>query len=156
MSSSWDNCETLSPWLASSAMTGPAISTDSSAGITVTNGAVSDRKISSSRMMMKRKAAICTWLPVLPDCFCWSTLMANCPVRCTCIPAGGDDAAIAARMLSTRSVTPFSLPVDTFDCTWICAACPSTPFGPGTCDWPTSRTFTTVGTLARSLARVPR
>ena len=156
ISSSWDSWETFSPWLASSAMIGPAIDTDSSAGITVMNGANSDRKMISSRMMMKRKAAPCTWLPVLPDCFCWSALMANWPVRCTCIPAGGDDAAIAARMLSMRPFTAVSLPVDTSDCTWIWAACPSTPCGPGTCDWPTSRAFTTVGTLARSLTRVPR
>ena len=104
---------------------------------------------------MNRKAKSCTWLPVLPDCFCWSTLMANWPARCACIPAGGDDDAIAVRRLSTRSVTAVSSPVPTFDCTWSCAACPATPPGPGTCDWPSSRTFTTVGTLARSACRVP-
>ena len=89
MSSSCDSEETLSPWFPSSPMIGPAIVTDSSAGITVMNGASSDRKIRNSRMRMKTNAAPWTSLPVLPDWFCWSTLMASSPARCTCMPAGG-------------------------------------------------------------------
>jgi hypothetical protein len=42
----------------------------------------------------------------------------------------------------------------TVESTWICAACPATPFGPGTADWPSSRAFCTVGTVARSVVRV--
>ncbi len=45
MSSSCESEETLSPWLPSSPMIGPAIVTESSAGITVMNGASTDRKI---------------------------------------------------------------------------------------------------------------
>src|SRR6201996_7241948 len=156
MSSNCESDETLSPWLPSSPMIGPAIVTDSRAGITVMNGASIERKIRNSRMRMKTNAAPCTWLPVLPDCFCWSTLIASWPARCTCMPAGGPAAVMEERRFLTRSViAPWSL-CDTLDSTWICAACPATPCGPGTADSPSSRTFVTVGTLPRSVTRVPR
>ena len=77
ISSSCDSVETLSPWLPSSPMIGPAIVTDSNAGMTVMSGASSDRKMISSRMRMKRNEPPCTSLPVSPDCFCWSTAMAT-------------------------------------------------------------------------------
>ena len=56
ISSSWESWDTLSPWLASSATSGPDIATDSSAGITVINGASNDRKITSSSSRMKISA----------------------------------------------------------------------------------------------------
>ena len=49
---------------------GPAIETVSSAGMTVMNGASTDRKIRNSRMRMKRNATSSTSLPVLPWAFC--------------------------------------------------------------------------------------
>ena len=79
-------------------------------------------------------AAPCTSLPVLPDWFCWSTLMASCPARCTCMPAGGPAAVMVERRFLTRSVIAVWSPWFTLDSTWICAACPATPFGPGTAD----------------------
>ena len=156
ISSSWESWDTLSPWLASSATSGPAIATDSSAGITVINGASSDLKITSSSSRMKISAANCTWLPVLPDCFCWSTWIAIWPARCTSMPGGGDESVIAVRRLPTRSVTALLSLRFTVESTCSCAAWPSTPFGPGTCDSPSRRAFVTVGTLARSVVRVAR
>ena len=70
VSRSWARVETLSPWFANSAMIGPAIETVSTAGMTVMNGASTDRKIRNSKMRMKRNATSSTSLPVLPDCFC--------------------------------------------------------------------------------------
>jgi hypothetical protein len=88
-----------------------------------------------------------TWFPVLPDLACWSTLMANCPARCTCSPAGGPALAICARRSLTRLVTPVSSPPPTLDSTCSCSACWSA-------DRPRSRTATTVFTEPRSCWRV--
>src|SRR5271165_946114 len=118
------------------------------AGISVMNGASTERKISSSRMTMKMIETYCTWLPVLPDCFCWSTLTATWPARRACAPVGGEESVIAVRRLSTRSVIAFWLPWSTSDSTCSCAAWPVTVADGA--EMPRSWTLTTVFTLARS------
>ncbi len=51
--SSWAIGETCRPWCAASATSGPEISTDMKAGISVVSASVSDRKMSTSSTMMK-------------------------------------------------------------------------------------------------------
>ncbi len=53
---------------------------------------------------MKRNAKISTSLPVLPDCFCWSTWIASWPARCACMPGGGDESLITPRRSLIRVV----------------------------------------------------
>ena len=73
------------------------------AGISVTSGASSARKTSSSSPMMKTIDSSWIWLSVLPDLACWSTLIATAPARCTDRPAGGPSRAIArAQVLDQR------------------------------------------------------
>ena len=89
--------------MAASATSGPEMSTENSAGSTVVIARVSDRKISTSRMMMKTSDRSCTLLPVLPVAFCSSTWTAVSPARCARSPAGSPEPAIRARSPSTRS-----------------------------------------------------
>ena len=140
----WASGDTLSPCCAASATSGPEMATASTAGISVTNGASTARKTSSSRPMMKMIDSSWIWLSVLPDLACWSTLMATAPARCTDRPEGGPSLAIVARRSLTRVVRPAPVPPWlTLDSTWSCAAWPSG-------ERPRSRTLTTVFTWARS------
>ena len=100
--------------------------TAKTAGMSVTSGASSARKTSSSSPMMKMIDSSWIWLSVLPDLACWSTWIGTAPARCTDRPGGGPSRAIVLRRSLTRVVTPVpDPPWLTFDSTWSCAAWPS-------------------------------
>src|SRR5262249_35633976 len=99
--------------------------TEKTAGAMVTTASVNDRKISTSSTMMNRAAEFSTWLPVLPDAFCWSTWTATLPARWACSPAGSPAREMVARIESTRSVIWFWPPPAWLASTTSCHACPS-------------------------------
>ena len=94
------------------------------AGSSVVSASESERKISTSSTMMNRADRLSSWLPVLPDAFCWSTWMARSPARWACSPAGSCAWAILARSPFTRSVSWFWPPLNLASTT-SCSACPS-------------------------------
>ncbi len=61
--SNWAIGETCRPCWAASATSGPEISTDRKAGISVTSASVSDRKISTSSTMMNSDEYRWIWPP---------------------------------------------------------------------------------------------
>ena len=79
--------ETLRPCSPASATSGPDIENAMNAGSSVISASDSERKISTSSTMMNSADRLSSWLPVLPDAFCWSTWMAMSPARCACSPA---------------------------------------------------------------------
>jgi len=62
--------DTCRPWWAASATSGPAMTTEMNAGVTVTSARLSDRKMITSNTMMNSADRFSTRLPVLPDAFC--------------------------------------------------------------------------------------
>ena len=88
MSSSWVIDETWTPMFVDSAMTGPDRTSTNAAGISVTSGASTARKASSSRTMMNRSESCDVWSCDEPVALIVSTCVASWPVRWICRPAG--------------------------------------------------------------------